>query len=180
MAEVGPSGARSHQKPPSGSLVMTDLPYRPAAGIMLLNGAGQVFVACRIDTTTEAWQMPQGGLDPGEEARAGALRELEEETGIRPDQVELIAEAVEPLYYDLPADLQKKVWKGKYRGQKQHWFLLRFLGRDEDIDLETEHPEFRTWRWAEPASLPDLIVPFKRTLYQQVLAAFADHLERAG
>jgi putative (di)nucleoside polyphosphate hydrolase len=176
MVEVGVS-AHSQQ---AEATLMTDLPYRPAAGIMLLNEAGKVFVACRIDTTTEAWQMPQGGLDPGEDARAGALRELEEETGIGADKVEIIAEAAEPLFYDLPADLQKKVWHGKYRGQKQHWFLLRFLGRDEDVDLETKHPEFRTWKWAEPASLPDLIVPFKRTLYQQVLEAFADHLARAG
>jgi putative (di)nucleoside polyphosphate hydrolase len=155
---------------------MTDLPYRPAAGIMLLNSQGEVFVACRIDTTTEAWQMPQGGMDPGEDPRLCALRELEEETSISADLVELIAEAPEPLYYDLPVDLQKKVWKGKYRGQKQHWFLLRFLGRDEDVDLETQHPEFRAWKWARPADLPALIVPFKQELYRQVLDVFADHL----
>ncbi|PZU08047.1 RNA pyrophosphohydrolase [Sphingomonas sp.] len=159
---------------------MTDLPYRPAAGIMLLNGQGQVFVACRIDTKVEAWQMPQGGLDPGEDARAGALRELEEETGIPADKVEVIAAAAEPLFYDLPADLRKKVWGGKYRGQKQYWFLLRYLGRDEEIDIETAHPEFRAWKWAPPADLPDLIVPFKRDLYRQVLDTFADRLAEAG
>lgn len=155
---------------------MTDLPYRPAAGIMLLNKEGKVFVACRIDTTAEAWQMPQGGMDPDEDPRLCALRELEEETGISADLVEVIAEAPEPLYYDLPADLQKKVWKGQYRGQKQYWFLLRFLGRDEDVNLETKHPEFRAWKWARAADLPDLIVPFKQELYRQVLATFADQL----
>jgi putative (di)nucleoside polyphosphate hydrolase len=158
---------------------MTDLPYRPAAGIMLLNDAGKVFVARRIDTTAEAWQMPQGGLDPGEDARAGMLRELEEETGIGADRVEVIAKAAELLYYDLPADLRKKVWGGKYRGQEQHWFLLCYLGRDDDINLDTAHPEFCAWKWAEPADLPELIVPFKQDLYRAVLAAFADHLPGA-
>lgn len=156
---------------------MTELPYRPAAGIMLLNDAGKVFVAQRIDTTLEAWQMPQGGLDPGEDAYAGALRELEEETGIPADRVELIAAAEEPLFYDLPPDLVGKVWKGKYRGQRQHWFLLRYLGRDDEITLETAHPEFRAWRWAEPGDLPALIVPFKVELYRNVLKAFAAYLD---
>ncbi len=153
-----------------------DLPYRPAAGVMLLNDAGKVFVAQRIDSTLEAWQMPQGGLDPGEDAEAGALRELEEETGIPPRLVEVIARAPEELLYDLPADLVGKLWKGRYRGQRQTWFLLRFLGRDADVTLETAHPEFRAWKWVEPAELPSLIVPFKKTLYEAVLAAFAAHL----
>jgi putative (di)nucleoside polyphosphate hydrolase len=157
---------------------MTDLPYRPAAGIMLLNAEDKVFVAQRIDTKIEAWQMPQGGLDPGEDPQAAALRELEEETGIAPHLVEVIALAPEDLFYDLPADLVGKVWKGKYRGQKQSWFLLRFLGTDADVKLETEHPEFRSFRWADPAELPDIIVPFKRELYQEVLRAFAPWLER--
>lgn len=155
-----------------------DLPYRPAAGVMLLNPDKRVFVAQRLDSTLEAWQMPQGGLDPGEEPRAGALRELEEETGIRPDQVEVIAQAEQELFYDLPADLVGKLWKGRYRGQRQTWFLMRFLGRDEEIDLATAEPEFRAWKWIDPAELPDLIVPFKRELYQHVLAAFAPHLAR--
>lgn len=159
---------------------MTDLPYRPAAGIMLLNQAGKVFVACRIDTTAEAWQMPQGGLDKGEDPRAGALRELEEETGIPADKVEVIAEAAEPLFYDLPEDLRSRIWGGKYRGQKQHWFLLRYLGRDDEIDIATKEPEFRAWKWAEPQELPLLIVSFKQELYRQVLAAFADQLAAAG
>lgn len=154
-----------------------DLPYRPAAGIMLLDADDRVFVARRIDTTAEAWQMPQGGLDPGEDPAVCAIRELEEETGIPPHLVEIIAQAPEPLFYDLPDDLVGKVWKGKYRGQKQYWFLCRFLGQDGDIDLATAHPEFNAWKWADPNTLPDIIVPFKRDLYRQVLAAFADHLE---
>lgn len=154
----------------------TALPYRPAAGVMLLNAANKVFVAQRIDTTLEAWQMPQGGLDPGEAPRAGALRELEEETGIGPDLVEIIAEAARTHDYDLPDDLIGKLWGGRYRGQRQSWFLARFLGQDADIDLATPHPEFRAWKWAAADELPDLIVPFKRQLYIDVLADFADRL----
>jgi len=155
---------------------MSDLPYRPAAGVMLLNAEGKVFVAQRIDTTLEAWQMPQGGLDPGEDAEAGALRELEEETGIPPHLVEIIARSRGELLYDLPADLAGSLWRGRYRGQRQIWFLLRFIGQDADIDLQTAHPEFRAWKWAEPGELPDLIVPFKAELYRNVLREFADHL----
>ena len=152
---------------------MTDLPYRPAAGVMLLNAEDKVWVGQRLDSTLEAWQMPQGGLDKGEEPRAGALRELEEETGIRADQVAEIACASRTLDYDLPPDLIGKLWKGRYRGQRQTWFLMRFTGRDADIDIATPHPEFRAWKWIKPAHLPDLIVPFKRRLYQDILAEFA-------
>ena len=155
---------------------MSDLPYRPAAGVMLLNAEGKVFVAQRIDTTLEAWQMPQGGLDPGEDAEAGALRELEEETGIPSHLVEIVARSRGELLYDLPADLAGSLWRGRYRGQRQVWFLLRFIGQDADIDLQTAHPEFRAWKWAEPGELPDLIVPFKAELYRNVLREFADHL----
>ena len=155
---------------------MNRLPYRPAAGIMLLNADNKVFVGQRIDTTLEAWQMPQGGLDEGEEAEAGALRELEEETGIAPHLVRIIARSRAELLYDLPPDLVGKLWKGRYGGQRQIWFLARFLGKDSDIDLNTPHPEFRAWKWAEPKDLPDMIVPFKRTLYEDVLREFAEHL----
>jgi putative (di)nucleoside polyphosphate hydrolase len=158
---------------------MTDpstLPYRPGAGVMLLNREGKVFVAQRIDSTLEAWQMPQGGLDKGEDPEDGALRELEEETGIPRDKVEVIARAPEPLFYDLPPDLVGKLWKGKWRGQEQHWFLARFLGTDEDVNIETAHPEFRAWKWCDPEDLPRMIVPFKRDLYEAVLAAFREHL----
>jgi putative (di)nucleoside polyphosphate hydrolase len=152
------------------------LPYRPCAGVMLLNAQSQVFVGQRLDSTLEAWQMPQGGIDPGEDPLAAAIRELGEETGIMPDKVELIAEAPEELTYDLPDELIGKVWKGKWRGQRQRWFLFRFLGSDEDVDIATEHQEFRTWRWLDPQGLPATIVPFKKELYRQVLAAFAPHL----
>jgi putative (di)nucleoside polyphosphate hydrolase len=152
------------------------LPYRPAAGVMLLNREGKVWVGQRLDSTLEAWQMPQGGLDPGEDPLAGALRELEEETGIPRAKVELVARCPEELHYDLPDDLVGKMWKGKWRGQRQTWFLMRFLGEDEDVNLATPEPEFRAWKWAEPAELPALIVPFKQGLYRNVLKAFAQWL----
>lgn len=148
------------------------LPYRPAAAVMLLNSENRVWVGQRRDSTLEAWQMPQGGLDEGEEPRAGALRELEEETGIAPHLVEIIAQSRQELLYDLPDDLIGKLWKGRYRGQRQYWFLARFLGADEDVRIETAEPEFRAWRWVEPEALPHLIVPFKRKLYESVLEEF--------
>lgn len=153
------------------------LPYRPAAGVMLLNAANLVWVGQRIDTTLEAWQMPQGGLDPGEEPLEGALRELEEETGISRTLVEIVAKAGRELLYDLPDDLIGKLWGGRWRGQRQHWFLARFTGDDSDVDLATEHPEFRAWQWVEPQRLPHLIVPFKQALYEEILAEFLPHIE---
>ena len=155
---------------------MSDSGYRPAVGVMLLNPANRVWVGQRLDSTLEAWQMPQGGLDPGEEPLEGALRELEEETGIGRRLVEILARAKEELTYDLPEDLIGKVWKEPWRGQRQTWFLARFLGSDEDVDLATPHPEFRAWKWAEPSELPALIVPFKKKLYEDLLETFADWL----
>ena len=148
------------------------LPYRPAVGVMLLNREGRVFVAQRLDSTLEAWQMPQGGLDEGEDAETGALRELEEETGITADKVEILQRCPVELTYDLPDDLVGKMWGGKWRGQRQIWFLCRFTGRDEDVNIETEEPEFRAWKWADPRDLPAMIVPFKKKLYEDVLRAF--------
>ena len=155
-----------------------DLPYRPAVGVMLLNAEDKVFVGQRLDSTLEAWQMPQGGTDPGEDSREAALRELEEETGIRRALVEILACASRQLDYDLPADLIGKLWKGRYRGQRQTWYLARFLGRDEDVNIATHEPEFRAWRWVEAHELPRLIVPFKRALYEAVLEEFADYLPK--
>ncbi|BCI69581.1 NUDIX domain protein [Sphingomonas sp. S17] len=159
---------------------MTDLPYRPCAGVILMNRDGRVFVGQRIDSTLEAWQLPQGGIDPGEDAETAAVRELFEETGVTADKIELIARAPRELTYDLPEDMIGKVWKGKWRGQRQTWFLYRFLGQDGDIRIETERPEFRAWRWIEPASLPAMIVPFKKALYEELLVVFADHFAAAG
>lgn len=155
---------------------MIDPAYRPAVGVMLINSDRQVWVGQRLDSKIEAWQMPQGGLDPGEAPLQGALRELEEETGIRPDLIEILAQAKEELTYDLPEDLIGKVWKEPWRGQRQTWFLARFLGRDEDVNLETPEPEFRAWKWADPSELPALIVPFKKKLYEDVLDAFGQWL----
>jgi putative (di)nucleoside polyphosphate hydrolase len=155
---------------------LSEYSYRPAVGVMLVNDAGKVWVGQRLDSSLEAWQMPQGGLDPGETPREGALRELHEETGIDPSLVEIVAEAKEELTYDLPHDLIGKIWKEKWRGQRQTWFLARFLGTDADVRIDTPHPEFRAWKWAEPEELPAMIVPFKRALYEQVLAEFRDRL----
>ena len=152
------------------------LPYRPAAGVMLINRENKVFVGQRLDSTLEAWQMPQGGLDEGEDPVDGALRELEEETGIPRTQIEILARCPGELTYDLPDDLVGKLWKGRWRGQRQTWLLARFLGDDKDVNIATADPEFRAWKWAEPAELPAMIVPFKKTLYEQVLDAFRQWL----
>ena len=155
---------------------MTEYGYRPAVGVMLINPERKVWVGQRLDSTLEAWQMPQGGLDPGEAPLEGAYRELEEETGIRRDLVEIVHQAKDELTYDLPEDLIGKVWKEPWRGQRQTWFLARFLGEDGDVDIATPDPEFRAWKWADPAELPALIVPFKKKLYEDLLEAFADWL----
>jgi putative (di)nucleoside polyphosphate hydrolase len=150
--------------------------YRRGVGVMLLNREGKVFVGARIDNTDEAWQMPQGGIDEGEEPWATALRELEEETGISPHLVERIATCPERLKYELPDALKGKLWKGEYVGQDQDWYLARFLGDDGDVNIHTKHPEFRLWKWVEPERIPDLIVPFKRDLYRRLLSEFAEYL----
>ena len=150
--------------------------YRRGVGVMLLNADGLVWVGRRIDNTDEAWQMPQGGLDTGEKPWAGALRELEEETGIGPQLVEQVAAHPQRLRYDLPPELAGRLWKGKWIGQDQDWFLARFTGSDADIDIATDDPEFNDWKWVLPGDLPVLIVPFKRDMYRAIVAGFGEWL----
>jgi putative (di)nucleoside polyphosphate hydrolase len=151
-------------------------PYRPCVGVMLANKEGEVFVGQRIDNKDPAWQMPQGGVDEDEEPERAALRELWEETGVLPALVTVEAETEGWISYDLPADLAPRIWGGKFRGQTQKWFLLRFEGSDDDINIATLHPEFSEWRWLPPGELVDAIVPFKREVYRRVLEEFEDKL----
>jgi putative (di)nucleoside polyphosphate hydrolase len=162
---------------------MTDpyahLPYRPCAGIMLKNQQGRIFVGQRLDgsgVTSEAWQMPQGGIDAGETPEEAVLRELSEETGLLPHHVSILAQSATEHLYDLPDHLIGRIWNGAFRGQRQIWFLMDFLGQDADVNIATEHQEFRDWRWAHVDELVDLIVPFKRELYSNVLREFASYL----
>ncbi len=155
---------------------LAERPYRPGVGIMLLNAASEVFVGQRIDNPADAWQMPQGGIDSGEAPLTAAWREMKEEVGT--DDAELVAESRGWLHYDLPAELADRIWKGRFRGQRQKWFVFRFLGSDGDIRIDTAHPEFRAWKWAALAELPRLIVPFKRQLYADLLVEFAGLLPR--
>ncbi|WP_294614044.1 RNA pyrophosphohydrolase [uncultured Roseovarius sp.] len=148
------------------------LPYRRCVGVMLANADGHVFVGQRIDNETAAWQMPQGGVDPGEAPRDAALRELCEETGVPADLVRIEGESGDWIPYDLPHEIVPRIWKGRYRGQEQKWFLLRFLGKDSDVNIVTDYPEFSEWRWLPPEDLVANIVPFKREVYARVLAEF--------
>ena len=155
-----------------------ELGYRPCVGVMLVNAEGKAFVGKRIDNKEgDWWQMPQGGVDKGEELEIAALRELGEEVGVGDELVELMAQLEEELFYDLPEELIGKLWGGKYRGQRQSWFLVRFTGDDDDIVLDAHHdPEFCEWKWVDPELLPELIVPFKREVYQAIVAGFRDLL----
>lgn len=154
----------------------TPTAYRPCVGVMLVNAHGEVFVGKRIDTKEgDWWQMPQGGVDTGEDLDVAVMRELAEETGVRAEHASIIARTRESIRYDLPDDLIGKLWGGKYRGQEQHWYLMRFTGSDTHIDLEAhDPPEFCDWRWVEANSLPDLIIPFKKRVYRRVLDEFRD------
>ena len=153
--------------------------YRPCVGVMLVNGDGKAFVGKRIDNQEgDWWQMPQGGVDEGEDCDAALLRELAEETGARAEHVEVLGKLPAELFYELPDDLQGKLWSGRYVGQRQTWYLARFTGSDADIDIAAhDPPEFCEWKWVEPALLPDLIVPFKREVYRAIVAGFAPLLK---
>jgi putative (di)nucleoside polyphosphate hydrolase len=161
-------------------MAFEDLPYRPCVGVVLFNPAGLVFIGRRIGgpehvDLTHVWQMPQGGIDPGETPWPAALRELREETNVR--SVERIGEIAEWLNYDIPRDIVGLAWKGQYRGQTQKWFAMRFLGAESEIDVA--HPEgaheaeFAAWRWEPLANVPKLVVPFKRAVYERVAREFA-------
>ncbi|MHA6324580.1 RNA pyrophosphohydrolase [Roseivivax sp. CAU 1753] len=152
------------------------LPYRPCVGVVLANPRGEIFVGQRFETTTPAWQMPQGGIDPGETPRDAAIRELWEETGVTRDLVRTEAETKDWVAYDLPHDIVPRIWKGRYRGQTQKWVLFRFLGKDAQIDIATAHPEFSQWRWLAPDAVVEQIVPFKRPVYEAVLGELKEHL----
>ena len=150
-------------------------PYRPCVGIFLLNNDGLVFAGRRIDSRAEAWQMPQGGIDAGESPLQACMREMREEIGT--NTAELVSQHDDWLYYDIPLPLADKLWQSRYKGQKQKWMALRFTGDDADINIATEEPEFCEWKWLSPHDLVDLAVPFKRDVYQNVLAAFAPYLK---
>ena len=155
---------------------LAKLPYRPCVGLMVLNSDGHIFAGQRLDSQMDAWQMPQGGIDPGETPREAALRELGEETGIEPGAVQILRESTEWYPYDLPRHLIPKLWGGRFRGQTQRWFALRFDGDDRAIDIRRYEPEFSRWTWMPPGDLIDRIVPFKRDTYSAVLAEFRDLL----
>lgn len=151
------------------------LPYRPCVGLVLANRDGLIFTGERVDTPG-AWQMPQGGIDAGETPRDAGLRELEEETGLPADTVTVEAEHPDWVLYDLPEHLVGKLWKGRFRGQKQKWLLVRFHGQEAQIDITKHDHEFARWRWSPPDQVLTDIVPFKRAVYQQVIDAFRDQL----
>lgn len=153
------------------------LPYRPCVGVMLINPQGLIFAGQRRDSDSPAWQMPQGGIDKGEKPRQAALRELWEETGVTADLVDFIGKTHHWVTYDLPPELLGKVWGGKYRGQRQKWFLYRFLGRDDQVNIATDHPEFSRWKWVGVDEMLAAIVPFKRAVYVDVVNSFRAYLK---
>jgi putative (di)nucleoside polyphosphate hydrolase len=155
---------------PNSKPATDDRPYRPCVGVMLLNQDGMAFVGNRIDTPGAHWQMPQGGIDPGEPPADAAMRELQEETGVT--TAKIIAQTERLFRYDLPYQLSQKIWGGRYRGQEQHWFAIRFLGDDSEIQLDLHKPEFSEWRWMSVKTLPNHIVPFKRAIYEDVISVF--------
>jgi len=158
------------------SIEMPDHLYRNGVGIMLINSNKKIFVGKRIDNQSDAWQMPQGGTDVGEDEDLAMYRELLEETGIKSENVKLIKKSNRYFYYNLPYKLQKKFWGGKYLGQKQRWYLVDFIGIDQDVNIATSEPEFSDWKWVDSNNLLNLIVSFKRKLYQEIVTEFSDFL----
>ncbi len=150
--------------------------YRSGVGVLLINQNKKIFVGKRIDNQSDSWQMPQGGIDVGEDEDVAMFRELQEETGISSQFVNIIKKSDNYFYYDLPYKLQKKFWGGKYLGQRQRWYLLEFLSDDSNINITTQEPEFSEWKWVEKVDLINLIVSFKRELYQQIINEFTDFL----
>ncbi len=153
-------------------LYLQKLPYRPSVGLMILNSKLEVFVGRRVDSKSEAWQMPQGGVDDGEAIKDAAFREMKEEIGT--NNAQILAETKQWYQYDLPYYLISKLWNGRYRGQRQKWFLLKYLGKDEDINISYGDVEFVAWRWVKIEELTQIIVPFKRNLYISVIEEFRD------
>jgi putative (di)nucleoside polyphosphate hydrolase len=172
IAEAFRSQIEPPGQPPAAGNPVDDRFYRPGVGILLLNSRNEVFVGRRIDLEKEAWQMPQGGIDEGESARDAVFRELREEIGT--GNAIVVAESKRWLYYDVPADAVGQRWKGRWRGQKQRWFVMLFKGQDDEIDVHTEHPEFSEWKWVSPSALPGIAASFKRRLYADVLGDFSE------
>lgn len=150
-------------------------PYRPCVGIMLINDNGHIFGGRRIDNRAEAWQMPQGGIDAGEDVETACFREMREEIGT--DKADILSIHPEWLNYDIPLPLADRLWGGSYRGQSQKWVALRYTGQDSDINIATEEPEFFSWQWMSPADLIQLAVPFKRPVYEDIMSQFAQYIK---
>ena len=150
--------------------------YRPNVGMMIINQKKEIFVGKRIDHPSDFWQMPQGGIDAQEVPSIAALREMEEEVGIKENKVEMLTESQDWYYYSIPKDLAETLWKGKYKGQRQKWFLYKFKGTDKDINIQTEHPEFSDYKWVTKDFLVPNIVPFKKEIYEKLLEEFKDYL----
>ena len=151
-------------------------PYRPCVGICLVNHEGLIFAGKRIDNRAEAWQMPQGGIDEGETATVACFREMKEEIGT--DKADIITEYPQWLNYDIPKPLADRLWEGTFRGQTQKWILLRYHGTDQDINIQTDEPEFKSWQWMKPEMLVDLAVPFKKDVYRTLIDNFAAHFQK--